>query len=137
MKARATMMGGLAAAVMALALVPGAGCNFTKYKKQAIRESQGAGPEGERNDSGQPSTFAWLDANVFQPKCATCHFHSKDFVDYDTVRGLGGWVVAGIPEDSALYALTADGSMPKRAPKLSQAEIDAIYDWIKNGAPER
>lgn len=43
-------------------------------------------------------------------------------------------IVPGKPEQSSLYESVVTGRMPKGKKALKKKEIQAIYDWIKNGA---
>ena len=43
-------------------------------------------------------------------------------------------IIPGEPESSSLYYVVAQGIMPKGSPPLSAGEVQAIYQWIKNGA---
>ena len=43
-------------------------------------------------------------------------------------------VLAGDPQNSALYLSVQSGSMPRGGLPLSPAELKLIYDWIQNGA---
>jgi hypothetical protein len=49
------------------------------------------------------------------------------------------FIVAGDPEHSKLYLAVKTGQMPQKedgtaAPALSSADVQDIYDWIKQGA---
>ena len=44
-------------------------------------------------------------------------------------------IVPGNPDGSAIYTLTKSGVMPFGGPKLSDADVQKIFDWIKAGAP--
>lgn len=46
-----------------------------------------------------------------------------------------GTVVPGKPESSSLYQAVYNGSMPSGGTRLTNAELQAIYDWIAAGAP--
>ena len=43
-------------------------------------------------------------------------------------------IVPGDPEDSLLYTYPRDGVMPLGGAKLSAADVQKIFDWIKAGA---
>jgi len=111
-------------------------------------------------------TLAALEDNVFAPRCHVCHYGPNasaagmDFsmgVRVVTVEvpamgslcsgGAAGWVriAPGDPEASLLYrkvkargdptAAPCGDSMPQGA-ALSAAEVEAIRQWIADGAPE-
>jgi hypothetical protein len=51
----------------------------------------------------------------------------------------GAVVVPGKPDESELYRrITGESTptMPLNSPALSQSEIQAIHDWIAEGAPK-
>lgn len=81
-----------------------------------------------------PPTFAELDAQIFQPKCLSCHSSgSPNFSSYDTLMANGG-VVANDPNQSSVYQQVAAKLMPKGGAALSSDDEKAIYDWIAAGA---
>jgi hypothetical protein len=86
--------------------------------------------------------FARLHSTIIQPKCLCCHQPPKpnakvDLSDYETIMGLEGLVVKGDPESSGLYFVISEKVMPPRPnDPLNSAEVDAIYKWIKAGAPK-
>lgn len=78
--------------------------------------------------------FSSISANIFTNKCLSCHSAAKVFggVNLSTYTSTKNYVVAGVPDSSALYkALLPGGVM---AGKATQAEIGVIRDWILNGA---
>jgi hypothetical protein len=96
------------------------------------------------NDLSIESTYSSLQAKVFTPKCVSCHSgpsapHGVLFNSYNAIVHNGMFpplVVPGNPESSSLYHAIANGSMPKGQAPLSPKVLDAIYNWIKNGAKE-
>ncbi len=84
------------------------------------------------------ATFSSISTNVIQNKCISCHSSSnpKGGVDLSsharTVATAG--VVSGSPSTSALYTQVQSGVMPQGASKLPDQHIQAINDWITNGA---
>jgi hypothetical protein len=92
-------------------------------------------------DGSWPSIYA----GVIAPTCAVTGCHTgptpKGGLDMSTEQAaymhlLDGRVVPGHPETSKLYELVASGEMPKDGMKLSADTIQAIHDWIAQGAPE-
>jgi hypothetical protein len=51
-----------------------------------------------------------------------------------TYTGTMKYVSAGNPNASSLYTDVYSGSMPRGSSKLNQAQIQAIKDWILDGA---
>jgi hypothetical protein len=49
-------------------------------------------------------------------------------------NGIVKGVVPGDPDNSQIVRAIRSGSMPKKRSKLSQAEIDLVAEWTKNGA---
>lgn len=90
------------------------------------------------------ASFASLKANIFTPRCATCHSgatppHGVDLSSYQSMVNSAVFpplVVPGDPDHSSLYQACMTGGMPLNAPHLSDVEMRAIHDWIKNGAQE-
>lgn len=92
-------------------------------------------------------TYLSIRENIFsltspRGKCVSCHgsinpAHHLDLSSYEkmaTGKHLPPLIVPGDPEESSLYIECATGKMPKGGPKLTQAELNALYDWIKDGA---
>lgn len=78
--------------------------------------------------------FLSIKSLILDPKCLTCHdAGDPNFTNYDTLMA-GTKVVPGSPNTSALYLSVKNGSMPKGQSPLSTEEMQAIYDWIANGA---
>ena len=83
--------------------------------------------------------------NILKPKCIGCHDegsespHGIDLTTYENILDqtiFPPLVTSGVPEESTLYIVVHEGKMPKDKPRLSDAEVSAIFDWIKNGAKE-
>jgi mono/diheme cytochrome c family protein len=133
MKDRATLLSFLG--VLTLAFLPIALGPF------AHGEDGGAPPSPDPGDA----TFAWVRDAILIPKCAECHRHSAGG-DYrklmDALDWAGAkWVVPGDPDASVLYIrlakLEGRARMPLGGDRLPQRELDAVFNWIKNGAVER
>jgi len=102
-------------------------------------------PQPEPLPSPTP-LFSWIDKNIFQPKCLECHKppRPKGDVDLSSYRKLMESegiiktpIVPGNPEESGICDQVLIKKMPPDpAPKLSQSEERAIYDWIKDGAKD-
>lgn len=78
--------------------------------------------------TGISPSFQSIQANIVQPKCLHCH------ESLATYEGLLRVVEPGSPEDSEFYEEIQEGGMPLHSVKLSDAEIQAVHDWIQNGA---
>ncbi len=76
-------------------------------------------------------SFTWIKENVLSI-CTFCHAPRK--ANFLSHAGTLPVVVAGEPEKSRLYQYLASGRMPKGAGKLPPEKIQAVYDWIKQGA---
>jgi hypothetical protein len=79
---------------------------------------------------------------VFQAHCAKCHSQNvrKSELDLLTLVGVkkggesGELLVPGKPDESLLYEMIHDGSMPPRGEKpLSKKQVELIRDWIQRG----
>lgn len=75
---------------------------------------------------------------VLEKYCLSCHNANRPYgqVRVDTREALlgGKAVVAGAPEKSTLYTTMKAGAMPPADSKPAPAEIDAIRQWIAEGA---
>jgi len=80
---------------------------------------------------------------IFEQSCVKCHGGSDgkkgglSLKTYDDLMkgGEDGQVIApGDAANSMLVQAIEAGKMPKRAPKLPQAQIDAIAAWVQAGA---
>ena len=85
------------------------------------------------------ASYDWLNRNVFQQKCMSCHSSGLasagiSFSTYNSIMN-SGLVIPNDPAASPLYLSTRSGTMPKFAAALSNGEEKAIYDWIAAGAP--
>ncbi|MBL8064278.1 MAG: hypothetical protein JNM34_00315 [Chthonomonadaceae bacterium] len=93
----------------------------------------------EVNEAPKP-TFASVQA-ILNKSCMPCHNsqNQKDGIDlgsYEAIIGNSRSVVAGEPDHSGIYTTTGGPrpSMPKDRPRLTKAQTQAIFDWIKAGA---
>lgn len=80
---------------------------------------------------------------ILEPHCLTCHSgpdapNGLDYSTYDSMVKNPPYqvIIPGEPERSILYVEVETGGMPDGGPKLSDEEIQFVYDWIKNGAVE-
>jgi mono/diheme cytochrome c family protein len=80
---------------------------------------------------------------IFEQRCMKCHGGEKteeglSLKTHATVMkgsNNGPVIKPGNPNDSELVKQIVSGDMPKRAARLSDAEIKTISDWVKAGAP--
>jgi len=81
------------------------------------------------------SSFAYLNTNVFQTNCVSCHTtgNTSGGVNLSTYQNILGNVVAGNSGNSRVYTAVASHQMPPGAP-LSDATVAAIKAWIDGGA---
>jgi hypothetical protein len=86
-------------------------------------------------------TFSKNIGPLLQKNCTRCHGGSNpraglSLDSYTNVlKGSGRPVIApGNPDSSVLYGLVKSGAMPYGGPKLADADIQMIFDWIKAGA---
>lgn len=78
---------------------------------------------------------------LLQKNCTRCHGGSSpraglSLDSYTNVlKGSGRpAVVPGNPDSSPMYTLVKSGAMPYGGPKLADANVQLIFDWIKAGA---
>lgn len=80
--------------------------------------------------------YSVLAAQVFGPRCATCH--AGRTYKLDTYSSVFSTVIAGNADGSLLYQVVTVGKTGGKMPQggaLSAAQIQAIKDWINAGAP--
>jgi len=77
---------------------------------------------------------------IFQKNCTRCHGGSspKAGITLDSFQNVtkSGKVTAGNADKSPIYTLTKSGTMPFGGPKLSDADVQKIMDWINAGAKD-
>lgn len=106
------------------------GCNFTDEKTDTAADDG----TSSNDDSGDISaTFSSINENILQAKCVSCHGGSGG-VTLESYAGVLQELTPLDPDASTLYTIVASGQMPKGAADLSDAEKQAIRDWITNGA---
>ena len=78
-------------------------------------------------------TFSSISSNILKVSCTQCHgfMGGYNFADYQSTMKA---VSAGYPESSPLYIAVNSGKMPKIGNHPSEAQIQAISDWITTGA---
>jgi WD40 repeat protein len=102
----------------------------------------------EDQQQGSKVTFDGQVKPILAKRCAKCHSAERPRGELDVTTHaavmLGGVsgkvVVAGKPDDSLLYTLTAhldDPKMPPNSPKIPQTELDTIRRWIEGGLVEK
>lgn len=93
--------------------------------------------QGEQRMAGQysnPPRFSELNEQVFQPICFRCHSSgAPNFSSYNTLLA-SGKVIPFSAENSSVYQQVESGNMPKDSAPLAQGDIQAIFEWIQNGA---
>ncbi len=78
-----------------------------------------------------PVSFSTTVQPILTQNCVSCHSgQGVNLTTYSAVRNL---VVPGNPASSTLYSVVAGGRMPPNG-SLSQAQMQAISDWIYQGA---
>ncbi len=108
-----------------------------------VAAALGAGPDGA------PAKVNFKDhvAPILQSRCNSCHNNDKQKGGLnletfgDTMKGgsSGKVVEAGDSEGSRLYELVThagEPKMPPKSPKMPDAELLVIKQWIEAGAPE-
>jgi cytoskeletal protein RodZ len=81
---------------------------------------------------------------VFSARCERCHsgalpdagFSVSSHADVMAGSEDGPVVIPGDAAASRLVQVIVTGQMPRRAPKLPDAEIQTISDWVDAGAPD-
>ncbi len=81
---------------------------------------------------------------ILQANCSNCHggstssggFSINTYQDVMAGGNTGSVVLPGDGQNSYLIQLLQKGTMPRRASKLPDAQIQIIMDWINAGAPD-
>jgi hypothetical protein len=69
---------------------------------------------------------------IFRTNCSSCHDWTGT---YETIVG-GGHIMPGSPEQSAIYRMIFDDTMPATEKKLAADQKALIRAWILAGAPQ-
>lgn len=99
-------------------------------------------PKSYHNEERIEANFKTINSSIIESRCVECHGPKKqakkiDLSSYEKIMSKDIFpplVIPGNPERSSLYQSVISGDMPKNRPRLSNRELQAIYDWIKNGA---
>jgi|SRR4051812_36975427 hypothetical protein len=99
-------------------------------------------PGQDPNAPPQDVSFSGDIQPIFNSNCTTsgCHddkpSHSPSLVQGKSYNAImsGGYVNTAVPNSSILYNEVKSGAMPPTG-ALKQSDIQMIYDWIRNGAP--
>ncbi len=81
-------------------------------------------------------TFAWINTNIVQSKCLSCHSGAGADGGYNmaTYAGVKTRVIVSNSASSLFYQRTFSGSMPDGGTKLTTIQLNAIKTWIDSGA---
>lgn len=109
-------------------------CSYNESKlgtDGGVATHSGTGSETEVNKA----TYTWIAENIVQKSCLPCHREGgfMDLTSYDALMASES-VVAEDPDNSLFYTEIESGSMPKKKPKLSDEQIQAVKEWILAGA---
>ncbi|MCX6189108.1 MAG: hypothetical protein NTW54_05820 [Bacteroidetes bacterium] len=97
---------------------------------------------GDPDAPAMPVSFSAELIPLFTTKCAAsgCHdaipTHKPSLTAanaYNDIKN-GGFIDVNVPASSTLYGLVKSGEMPSTGP-LKVKDVQKIYDWIRNGAP--
>jgi cytochrome c len=125
---------GILVAILVVAVL-GAACG-------AAATATPAAPAGGGTGATTGVSFAKDIQPILQKNCTRCHAggSAPSGQKLDSYANLmkggsnGATVVAGQPEQSPFYTLVKSGVMPQGGPKLSDSDIQKIFDWVKAGA---
>lgn len=87
-------------------------------------------PTTEEVDPDEKITFETLKNKILTPYCIACH---KGFAEE---KKLLKKVEPGDPEESELFQVVKDGSMPKDVPPLTSQELDLVRRYIVGLKPQ-
>ncbi len=114
------------------------------------KTSQEPPPDATATEPAAPEATAPLPSfsadvlPIFESRCVRCHggaspvagLSLSSYSDVMAGSRSGPVVVPGSAADSSLVRAIVSGRMPRGAPKLPDAEIQAISDWVDGGAPD-
>jgi mono/diheme cytochrome c family protein len=122
------------------------GCGTSSENPGDTTNAPSSGAPATRQASPIPlsASFRSLNQNIFSQKCVSCHNSTTasgqvDFTSFDSLvhnPKHSDVVVAGKPDESHLYEVLKTGEMPPNGTALSAAEIQAVSDWITQGAQD-
>ncbi len=80
-------------------------------------------------------TYTYIRTNIL-PRCTSCHGASSQAggISYSSYAGTMATVTANNPNASPFYTSTVNGSMPRGSTPLTAIQLQAIRDWITQGA---
>lgn len=112
------------------------------HSLDASRQVHQAEVEKLLKESGEWISFGQQIAPIFQNHCIACHnarnpqgqYNMSHYAALMSQGESGSAVVVGRAEESSLWQMIADGSMPKDGPALSSHQIDLVRKWIDQGA---
>lgn len=84
-----------------------------------------------------PATFSWLSANVFQPRCISCHGATNADGGYrfnTYANAVSRGITVGNGTNSRVYIAVRNDAMPVSGTKLTPQQKDALKRWIDSGA---
>lgn len=92
--------------------------------------------------AGRLVSFAEQVAPIFSQRCVACHnartakgrYNMENYANVMKGGESGDAVVAGKPDDSLVFSMCADGSMPKDADPLKEEQLATIRKWVETGA---
>lgn len=93
--------------------------------------------EGSAACTGAEATFTSIKSTIFSEKCLSCHSTSggnQGSINLETYASVLNTLSPGSPDSSSLYTSVNTGSMPQGSLKLCASDIEAIQNWIQNGA---
>ncbi len=101
---------------------------------------EGTGGSNLNFSVGQTADFAQV-KSILDRNCVTCHTTASAqngnvaLGSYQAIMD-SGIVIGGNAQNSLLYGVIEDGSMPQGLPPLSSPQAEAIRTWINAGAPD-
>ncbi len=126
-------------AAVVVAVTAGAWVGVVQANGELGSETVEAGdPPADSAEPVETNGLAQRVLAIFTEHCAECHDETlgKDKGDFDHVLDLQRmvdedyYVVAGRPDESYLYELIFEAEMPKKAPPLSDEDVQTVRQWI-------
>jgi len=119
--------------------------NFLESRLQtfdASRQKYSLEIEELLKESGEWISFSQQIAPIFQNHCLPCHdarnpqgrYNMAHYAAIMSDGESGSPIVGGLAEESYLFQMISDGSMPKDAPALDGQQMELVRKWIDQGA---
>jgi hypothetical protein len=103
---------------------------FPSFRKSPLRFDYRPSVTSPTVEDGGPVTFNKLKEKLLIPHCLNCHKNAG------TEERLALWIQPGNFEESDLYLVIKDGSMPKNGAPLDSSYLELVIKYIESTRPK-